>query len=96
MDNRHRVYYLVNLNQNQNHVVGAWWVKGWDDYGFRYDSNLRKLKGLIHSLKMRQRNEAYYPGEYYQMMISCKKDEEPLLVSLMNKLRGVNYVKLEE
>ena len=32
--------------------------------------------------------------DYFQMKISCKKDEEELLLSTLNSLKDVNYIKL--
>lgn len=92
MDTRHRVYYLVNLNQN--HTKQGWWSKGWDDYGFIYQNNLKRLRQSVKSLKIRQCNEYDRAGDYYQMHISCKKDEQSILIELLNKLPDVNYIQL--
>lgn len=92
MDTRHRVYYLVNLNQN--HTKQGWWSKGWDDYGFIYQYNLKMLQQHVRSLKIRQCTEHDRAHEYYQMQISCKKEEQPILVELLNKLPDVNYIQL--
>lgn len=91
MDTRHRVYYLVNLNQN--HGI-CWWNTGYDNYGFIYRDNLKKLKQTVSSLKIRPCNEFDNGGVYYQMKISCKKDEEELLRKILDKLPKVNYVQL--
>lgn len=92
MDTRFRVYYLVNLNQN--HGKG-WWNTGYDNYGFKYDSNLRKLKQAIHSLKIMNSNIDWRSENFYQMKISCKIEEEPTLIDILNKLPLTNYLKLE-
>lgn len=92
MDTRHRVYYLVNLNQN--YCRGGWWGKGYDDFGFKYKSNLKALKKNIHSLKIRPCDEFDRSHEYYQMKISCKKEEEATLRGLLKRLPDVNYIQL--
>ena len=92
MDTRHRVYYLVNLNQS--YAKGGWWCKGWDDYGFIYSNNLKKLKQTITSLKIRPCTESDRAHEYFQMQISCKKNEEAALRKLLNSLQDVNYIRL--
>lgn len=91
MDTRHRVYYLVNLNQNHYRY---WWNTGYDSYGLRYEKNLKNLKRAIPSLKIRPCNECDRWGEYYQMKISCKKSDEQTLRSLLTKLRDVTYIQL--
>lgn len=91
MDTRHRVYYLVNLNQN--HGI-CWWNTGYDNGGFLYEKNLKKLKREISSLKIRPCNEFDRGGVYYQMKISCKKNEKAALRNLLDKARGVSYVQL--
>ena len=92
MDTRHRVYYLVNLNQN--HTKQGWWSIGWDSYGLLYDRNLRELKKAISSLKIRPVNEKDRGVEWYSLMVSCKKEEQAALVGFLDKTRGVNYVQL--
>ena len=93
MDVRHRVYYLVNLNQN--YAKSGWWCKGWDDFGFIYESNLLKLKQSIKSLKIRPCTESDRAHEYYQMQISCRKSEAPVLRKFLNELQDVNYIQLQ-
>lgn len=92
IDTRHRVYYLVNLNQN--HTREGWWSKGWDDYGFVYEKNLQTLKRHAKSLKIRQCNKHDRGGDYYQMKISCKKEDESILRDLLDKLPDVDYIQL--
>lgn len=89
MDCRVRVYYLVNLNQNYKRE--GWWSKGWDSYGTNYRNNIDKLKWEIRTLKITPNNQT---KEYYQMKLSCKKSEESLLVSVLNRLKDANYIKL--
>lgn len=91
MDNRHRIYYLVNLNQNYNR--SGWFSKGWDDYGWTYEENLSVLKKSLHSLKITPNNQTDYHN-YFQMKISCYKDEEELLLNILTNLKDVNYIKL--
>ena len=91
MDTRHRVYYLVNLNQN--HGKG-WWNTGYDDHGLIYRDNSKKLRTTIHSLKIRPYGEVDALGKYFQLKISCKRDEEETLLKLLNKMPKVNYMKL--
>ena len=93
MDPRHRVYYLVNLNQNRK--LGGWWSKGWDSRGSIYTRNLFRLKGAITSLKERYIPYDYHSTENYQVMISCKKEEESTLIKILRKSRGVNYTKID-
>jgi hypothetical protein len=93
MDVRHRVYYLVNLNQN--HKLAGWLARGWDSYGIVYNKNVYALKRTISSLKVMPVN--VFNNEYggsYQLKVSCKKEEENLLIDLLNKLRLVDYSKL--
>ena len=90
MDNRHRVYYLVNLNQNYNKF---WYNRGYDNYGWVYRENLNTLKKLLRSLKITSNNQTDYHN-YFQMKISCKKDEEELLISTLTSLNDVNSIKL--
>jgi hypothetical protein len=92
VDTRHRVYYLVNLNQN--HARSGWWSVGWDHFGFKYEANLNTLKTKIRSLKIRPCNEFDRFHEYYQMMVSCKKEEEETLRKLLKQLPDVNYIQL--
>lgn len=100
MDYRARVYYLTNLNQNYNR--GGWWSKGWDDYGRVYRENIRKIKSAVTSLKItpnnqtksKLRNGRYV--DYYQMKLSCKKEEERLLIETLDELRDANYIKLND
>ncbi len=92
MDMRHRVYYAVNLNQNHDRF---WWNSGYDNSGIVYKSNLRKLKGAVRSLKIRPLRREYMSGRYFQMMISCTWDEEPILVAMLGQLKWVNYEKLD-
>lgn len=90
MDTRHRVYYLVNLNQN--HGIW-WWNAGYDNYGFIYRDNLKKLQTKIHSLKIRQHGETYPISGYFQLKISCRKEEEETLLKLLNRLPRVTYMR---
>lgn len=92
MDMRHRVYYLVNLNQN--YARSGWWSIGWDDFGFKYEANLKTLKTKIRSLKIRPCSEFDRSHEYYQMRVSCKKEEEETLRKLLKQLPDVNYIQL--
>jgi hypothetical protein len=92
VDNRHRVYYLVNLNQN--HKKEGWWSKGWDDYGWLYKNNLKMLKQHVKSLKIRPTKDEDIVVEWYSMRISCKKEEQAILVELLDKLPDVNYIQL--
>ena len=92
MDMRHRVYYAVNLNQN---CSGFWWMSGYDDYGIRYETNLRKLRGVVRSLKIRPLRHGVLSGRYFQMMISCKWEEEVTLVTMLGQLKEANYEKLD-
>lgn len=92
MDGRHRVYYLVNLNQNYR--LGGWWHREWDNYGLLYNENLKKLKQHVASLKMRPRAFLYNSSDYFQMTVSCKKDEERSLISILQKLPKTNYAKI--
>lgn len=94
MDRRHRVYYLVNLNQN--HEVGGWWGRGYDNYGIRYDRNMDLLVRDVPSLKVRPIAEANAVDDYYQMMISCRKRDEAELIETLDICTDVNYMKLEE
>ena len=89
MDFRHRVYYLVHLNQNYR--KNGWWSKDWDDYGMRYDYNLMMLKRKIKSLKLIP-VDSY--DVHYHMKISCKKEEEKVLIDLLNSLKDVDYQKI--
>lgn len=92
MDMRDRVYYAVNLNQNYKRF---WWMSGHDDYGTVYSTNLKRLKGAVRSLKCRELRHRTLSGGYFQMMISCKWDEEPILVAMLGQLKWVNYEKLD-
>lgn len=92
MDNRHRVYYLLNLNQNYRRE--NWWSNGWDDYGMVYVYNLQTLNQSINSLKITPNNQSCFSNGYYQMKVSCKKNEEQALVNVLNSLQDVNYMKL--
>lgn len=91
MDNKHRVYYLVNLNQDYKREY--WWSKNWDDYGMVYTNNLRTLKQLVNTLKITPNNQTDYHN-YFQMKMSCKKEEEELLLRILNGLKDINYIKL--
>lgn len=96
MDTRHRVYYLVNLNQNYR--KGGWWTPGWDSYGFLYDRNMDELKRSIGSLKIRPYGLFngvcdIIPG-YYQLKLSCKKEDEAELVNVLTNMRDVNFKKI--
>lgn len=93
MDTRHRVYYLVNLNQN--HTKQGWWNIGWDSYGIRYNENLKKLTQSISSLKIRPVNDENREFFWYSMMISCKRHEQMSLVDLLDRLPDVNYTQIE-
>lgn len=92
MDGRHRVYYLVNLNQNYR--LNGWWHRNWDNYGHFYKENLVRLKQQVSSLKMRPRTPLCCSSSYFQMMVSCKKDEEWSLISILQKLTKTNYAKI--
>ena len=90
MDNRRRVYYLVNLNQNYQKL--GWESKGWDDYGIIYQRNLCELRSKIRSLKITSNNQT--APSYYQMKISCIKEEENELLTILSELEDVNYMKI--
>ena len=90
MDTRHRVYYLVNLNQNHGK---NWENIGYDDYGFIYRDNLKGLQTKIHSLKIRPHGETYPISGYFQLKISCRKEEEEVLLRLLKKLPRVSYMR---
>lgn len=95
MDKRYRVYYLVNLNQN--YKLNWWWSKGWDNYGVIYDSNMLTLVNKIKSLKItenKQLSKEHFDCIYFGFKISCKKEEENTLVTLLNKLKDCNYLKI--
>lgn len=92
MDMRERVYYAVNLNQN--HGLG-WRNASYDDYGMVYKANLKRLKGVVRSLKCRELRHGTLSGGYFQMMISCKWQEEATLVAMLGQLKWVNYEKLD-
>lgn len=94
MDHRHRVYYLVNLNQNRK--IGGWGYKGWDNYGIRYKHNLSELQHSINSLKIRSRSYDYHYTENYQLMVSCTKEEESKLVKCLYRLPDTNYIKIAQ
>lgn len=91
MDNRRRVYYLVNLNQN--YQKRGWSSKGWDGYGMIYQRNLCELRSKIRSLKITSNNQTD-SSSYYQMKISCIKEEENELLAILSKLEDVNYMKI--
>lgn len=90
MDNRRRAYYLVNLNQNYN--KSGWSSKGWDGYGIIYQRNLYELRSKIRSLKITSNNQTD-SSSYYQMKISCIKEEENELLVVLSELKDVNYMK---
>ena len=92
MDPKYRVYYLVNLNLNYR--FAGWWYRDWDNYGHFYRENLHKLKECVPSLKIRPRNPFCGGSSYFQMMISCRKDEERILISTLQKMQKVNYAKI--
>lgn len=92
MDDRHRVYYLVNLNQNYR--LGGWWNREYDNHGCFYTENLFKLEKHISSLKMRPVPPLCCSSSHFQMMISCKRDEERTLVSILQKMSRTNYAKI--
>ena len=92
MDRRHRVYYLVNLNQN--HKKSGWWVSGWDSFGSLYELNMHMLKQHIPGLKISPSHLDYFSTEYYQLKLSCRKEKEYLLVDMLNKLPQTEYKKI--
>lgn len=92
MDMRHRVYYAVNLNQNYKRF---WLTSGSDVFGVLYSTNLKILKGAIRSLKCRELRHKPLSGGYFQMMISCKWQEEATLVDTLDQLKWVDYEKLD-
>ena len=92
MDPKHRVYYLVNLNQNRK--LSGWWHPIWDSYGLFYRYNLRELRNSVPSIKMRYQPYDHHSGENYQVMVSCKKEYERELIRVLRKLRRVDYVKI--
>ena len=94
MDPKHRVYYLVNLNQNSK-LRSGWWHPLWDSYGLFYTYNLRELKNSVPSLKMRYQPYDHQSEENYQVMGSCKKEYECQLIRVLRKLNRVNYVKTD-
>ena len=89
MDFRHRVYYLVHLNQNYRRY--SFLSKDWDDYGVCYNSNLMRLKYEIKRLKLIPLDSYEV---HYHMKISCKKEEEKVLIDLLNSLKDVDYQKI--
>lgn len=93
MDRRHRVYYLVNLNQN--HKLQGWWSRGWDGYGLRYRANTIALQIRVPSLKVSPNNQINKRSTYYQMKVSCKKEDEERLVNQLRTLKDVDYVKCD-
>lgn len=93
MDRRHRVYYLVNLNQNYKR--SGWWTVGWDNHGLRYETNLTLLYILMPSLKVRPINMINRSDRYFQMMISCRYRDEQRLLNALGKMSDVNYERLE-
>jgi hypothetical protein len=94
MDRRHRVYYFINLNQNRS--IGGWWGKGYDSYGIIYDKNLSKLKRAVPSLKIMPSRLTYKSPGYYQMKVSCKLNEELLLLAALDSMKLTNYEKIRE
>ena len=94
MDRRHRVYYLVNLNQNYRKQY--WWSTSWDSYGMIYNRNLRILKEAVPSLKIRPSHRDWRSTDYYQMKVSCKWEEERLLRDTLDKLKQTNYEEILE
>lgn len=94
MDMRHRVYYYVNLNQN--HKVGGWWNRGYDNYGMTYKKNLDALIRTIPGLKLRPVFFDYRNPNRYQLKVSCRWYEEELLLSILDKLPMTNYEKIVE
>ena len=94
MDCRHRVYYLVNLNQNYKRT---WQDRGYDNYGMVYDYNLKTLQATVSSLKIRPRGWEQHKiaPKFYQMMISCLKMDETDLLTKLGTMRYVNYEKVE-
>ena len=92
MDPKHRVYYLVNLNQN--HTRSGWWTIGWDNHGMKYDRNWRRLKRDVPSIKVRPVSDVNRVFRYFQMMVSCRWEDEQLLLSTLDDMADVNYEKL--
>ena len=92
MDPKHRVYYLVNLNQN--HTRAGWWSVGWDNHGTRDDHNLRRLKLHVPSIKIRPVSDVNRVFHYFQMMVSCRWEHEQRLLKLLDIMGDVNYEKL--
>lgn len=90
-DIRHRVYYLVNLNQN--HGIN-WWSYGYDNYGIVYEKNLSILKSKVPSIKVRPYGEKDSFDRYWQLKISCKIEESQVLVDLLNRLSKASYVRI--
>lgn len=90
MDKRYRVYYLLNLNQN--YKKAGWWSKDWDNYGVIYNHNLSALKSNVDSLKITFNYKTTLSG-YHQMKISCKKDDEKNLLSILNTFKDIEYIK---
>lgn len=90
MDHRNRVYYLINLNQNFR--KDGWWCKGWDNFGSIYSHNLRLLRSGVPSLKITPNRQV--TQRYYQMKVGCKKQEEHLLIEILNSLDDVNFMKI--
>lgn len=92
MDRRHRVYYYVSLNQN--HKMPGWWCAGWDDYGLIYDKNLDILKKSVPSIKIMPSRLTYKSLGYYQLKISCKKEDEHILLDTLGRMRKTDYAKV--
>ena len=98
MDNRFRVYYMVNLNKSRN-ITGQRYSD--DSFGKTYEENIWTLQSMVNSLKMtplkgytepRKYEEGHY--RHYQMKISCLKEEEWLLLSVLENAKDVEYFKV--
>ncbi len=96
MDSRYRVYYLVNLHQNW--YLGSWWSSQWDNYGVLYRTNLNELKRSVPSLKIRPLRAWIRPGDtnYWQLKLSCKKEDEQFLATTLRALRGVDWARFDD
>lgn len=98
MDNRFRVYYMVNLNKSRN-ITGQRYSD--DSFGKTYEENIWTLQSMVNSLKMtplkghtepRKYPEGYY--QHYQMKISCKKDDEQTLLHILENAKDVECFKV--
>lgn len=92
MDYRHRNYYLVNLNR------------------FSYEMRLEYCKWAAHSLKIHspynhlknnKHSQDYANRTYWQMMLSCRKEDSEALEYELRKAKrrddwGSDFLKLDK